>query len=147
MGYSLCKMLSLGQKLKFYKTCEKRLYKHIIVALWKNGFKKHLIFEKAQHFENDHNWSQCMGYSLCKMLSLGQKFKFSKTCEKRLYKHIRVVLCKKRLQKAPNIRKMTTFRKWPKLVTMHGLKPLQNAQFGSKIEILKTLWKTTLQAH
>ena len=28
---------------------------------------------------------------------------------------------KKRLEKRPHIRQMTTFRKWPKLVTMHGL--------------------------
>ena len=86
-------------------------------------------------------------HGLCKMLSLSQKIKFSKTCGKRLYKHVGVFLCKKRLQNAPNIKKMTTFRKWPKLVTMHGLQRLQNAQFGSKIKILKHMWKMTLQAH
>ena len=32
-----------------------------------------------------------------------------KTREKRLYKHIRVVLCKKRLQKNSNIKKMRAF--------------------------------------
>ena len=35
--------------------------------------------------------------------------KLSKTCEKRLYKHIRVALCKKRLQKTDSIRKMRAF--------------------------------------
>ena len=39
------------------------------------------------------------------MVSLGQKLKMPKTCEKRFYKNIRVVLCKKPLQKTPNIRK------------------------------------------
>ena len=33
--------------------------------------------------------------------------------------------------------KMLSFRKSAKLDTMHGLNPLQNAQFGSKIKILK----------
>ena len=32
---------------------------------------------------------------------------------------------------------MTSLPKSAKLVTMHGLKPLRNAQFGSKIKILK----------
>ena len=42
----------------------------------KNGYKKHLIFEKGQGFENGQNWSKCMGYALGKMLTLGQKLKF-----------------------------------------------------------------------
>ena len=40
------------------------------------------------------------------MVSLGQKLKMPKTCEKRFYKNIRVVLCKKPLEKTPNIREM-----------------------------------------
>ena len=44
---------------------------------------------------------------------------------------------KKQLQQTPNIQKMTSLPKSAKLVTMHGLKPLQNSQFGSKIKILK----------
>ena len=40
-----------------------------------------------------------------------------KMCEKRLYEHIRVVLCKQPLQNTPNIREMTAFLKWPKLAT------------------------------
>ena len=69
----------------------------------KNGFKKQLIFEKSDHFENWKKWPLCKGYSLCKMVSLAQKLKIPKTCDKRLYKHIRLVLFKKRLQKAANI--------------------------------------------
>ena len=46
---------------------------------------------------------------LCKMVSLGQKLKMPKRCEKRLYEHIRVVVCKKPLQKTPNIRKVWAF--------------------------------------
>ena len=47
------------------------------------------------------------GYSkwaiLAKMPSMAQKLKFQKTCRNRFYNHIRVVLCKKPLQKPPNI--------------------------------------------
>ena len=59
--------------------------------------------------------------SLCKMLSLGQKLKMPKTCDKRLYKHIRLVLCKKRLKKAANIWEMRPFWKLAKMATMQRL--------------------------
>ena len=39
------------------------------------------------------------------MVSLAQKLKKPKTCEKRFYKNIRVVLCKNPLEKTPNIQK------------------------------------------
>jgi len=44
------------------------------------------------------------------MITLAQEFKLSKTYEKRLYNSIRVVPCKRQLQKTPNILKMTSFR-------------------------------------
>ena len=43
------------------------------------------------------------------MVSLGQKLKMPKTCEKPSYKIIRVVLRKKLLEKTPNIREMRQF--------------------------------------
>ena len=59
--------------------------------------------------------------SLCKMVSLAQKLKMQKTCDKRLYKHIRLVLCKKQLQKAANIWEMRPFWKLAKMATMQRL--------------------------
>ena len=108
-GYSSCKILCLGQKIKLPKTWEKRLYKHIRVFLCKNGSKKQPIFQKTEHFENGQKWPQCKGYSPCKILSLGQNIKLPKTWEKRLYKHIRIVLCKKPFPKTTNIRKIRAF--------------------------------------
>ena len=61
---------------------------------------------------------QCKGSSLCKMDSLGQKLKMPKTCDKRLYKHVRLVLLKKRLQKAANIWEMRPFWKLANMATM-----------------------------
>ena len=106
-GYRFCKMVSLGQKFKWPKTCEKIFYKHVRVVLWKNRCIKHQIFEKWDHFENRQSWK---GYRLCKMVSLGQKLKWPKTCEKRFCKHVRVVLCKKLLQKTPYSRKETILK-------------------------------------
>ena len=61
----------------------------------KNRCKKHQILEKWDHFENRPS---CKSYTLCKMVSLGKKLKWPKTGEKRFYRHVRVVLCKKPLQ-------------------------------------------------
>ena len=52
-------------------------------------------------------WPLWKGYSLCKMVSLGQPLKLAKTCEKRLYS-IKAGLCKERLEKTANIRKKET---------------------------------------
>ena len=115
-GYSLCKMVSLRQKIKLPKTCVKRLQKHITAVLFKTRSKKHLIFEKWDDFENRQKWPPCKGYSLSKMVSLRQNIKLPQTCVKRLYKHITFVLCKRRLEKTANIRKIGRFgklQKWP----------------------------------
>ena len=61
------------------------------------------------------------GYSACKTLSLGQKIKLPKTCEQCFHKQIKVLLCKKRLEKTVNIPKMRAFWKWPKMATMQRL--------------------------
>ena len=107
-GYRLCKMVSFGQKFKRPKTWQKRFYKTLELFCAKNRCKKHQIFEKWDHFENRPS---CKAYRLCKIVSLAQNFKWPKTCEKRFYKHVRVVLCKKPLEKPPNIREMRPFLK------------------------------------
>ena len=109
MGYSPWKIVSLGQKLKMLKRCEKRSYDHIKVNMSKKSSKKPLILEKRDDFKNGQNWPARMGYSPCKMGSLGQKLNVLKRCEKRAYDHIRVVVSKKALEKTPNTRKMRGF--------------------------------------
>ena len=96
----------------------------------KNRSRKHLIFEKWDNFENR---SSCLD----KMVSLSQKLKFRKTCEKRFSYHIRVVLCKKPVQKIPNIGEMRRF--WKSVIV-----PWQNDHLGSKIKIHKNMRKTIL---
>ena len=75
-------------------------------SVQKNCPKKHQIFEKREHFENRPS---CKGYRPCKILTLAQKLKFQKTSQKPFYKSFTVDLCKKPLQKTPNIRKMRAF--------------------------------------
>ena len=74
------------------KTARKKSY------YWKNES----ILKKAR---NGHN-AKAIAHA---KYSVWVKKKLPKTCEKRLYKHIRVVLCKKRLEKTANIGKMRAF--------------------------------------
>ena len=113
----------------------------------KTRSKKHLILEKWEHFQNAPIWPRRKRYSLCKMVSLGQKLKMPKRCEKRLYDHIRLVVCKKPLQKTPKSRKMRAFWKWPKIAATQRLSPLQIGHFGSKIKNAKKVRKTYIRPH
>ena len=69
---------------------------HLELFCAKNRSKKHQIFEKWDHFENRPS---CKGYSPRKILTLGQKLKFRKTCQNPFYKSFTVVLCKKNAPK------------------------------------------------
>ena len=74
-------------------------------------------------------------------VTFGPKKKLPKTCEKRFYKHIKVVLCKKRLFKTPNIWKIEHFQnnqKWPQC---KGYSPCKILKFGPKIILPKTCEK------
>ena len=98
--YRLCKMVSLGKKKRWPKACEKRFYKHISAVLCKKTSGKNTKYSRNETiFEN---WPSCKGYRLCKMVSLGQKLQWPKTCKKLFYKDMRVVLCRKPLKKNKN---------------------------------------------
>ena len=116
-GYSLCKIISLGQKIKLLTTCKKELYNHAKVLLC----KKQLIFEKWEDFENWQKWPLCKGYSLCKIISSTQKIIMLTTCKKELYNHIKVLLCKRPFEKTANIREMWGFWKLAKTATTQRL--------------------------
>ena len=103
---SLCKILTLGQKLKFQKTCQNPFYKSLRVVLCKNA-RKNTKYSRNESILK--NRPLCKGYSLCKILTLGQKLKFQKTCQNPFYKSFRVVLCKKTARKTLNIREMRAF--------------------------------------
>ena len=51
-GYSPCKILSSGQKLKLPKTCHKCLYKQVNVNKYKKRLEKTANIKKWEHFEN-----------------------------------------------------------------------------------------------
>ena len=76
---------------------QKRLYKpNRVVLCIKRMEKTANIREMGQFKKKWQKWPPRVRYSLCKLLNLGQKLKLPKTCQNRLYNHIRVVLCKKK---------------------------------------------------
>ena len=134
------------------KTCKTPFYKNIRVVLCKNVLEKtpniremsqvckSAILQRLQPMQSR--------YSLCKMVSLGQKLKMPKTCEKPFYKNIKVVLCKKPLEKTPNIREVRQVLKsaiLQRLQPNQRLQTLQNGQFWSKIKNAKNMRKTVLK--
>ena len=126
-------MVILGEKILLPKTCEKRFYKHITDVLYKKRLQKTPNIWEMTRFWKLEKWPLCKGYSLWKMVILGQEIKVPKTCEKRFYKHITEVLCKKTAPKTFHIREIRRFwklQKWP--LCKAYLLPLQNGHFGSK---------------
>ena len=98
-----------GSKIKIPKNMSKSILQiHLELFCPRNRSKKHEIFKIWDHFENRPS---SKGYSPWKILTLGQKIKFQKTCQNPFYKSFRVVLCKKPLEKTLNIREMRPFWK------------------------------------
>ena len=108
--YSLCKILPLGQKLKMQKNMLKTFLNHIAVVLCKKRLEKGANIRKMRavlklpKMATNHRL-----YSLCKILTLGEKLKMEKNMLKTFLQHVAVVLCRKRYEKAANIRKMRAF--------------------------------------
>ena len=80
---------------------------YMTTALFLYLFISFIIFFPDNQIRNIYlrrqKWPPCKGYTLCKIISLGQKMKLPKTYQKRIYKDIILILCKKLLEKIPNI--------------------------------------------
>ena len=113
---------------------------HIKIFCAKNSSKKHEIFEKWDHSQN---CPSCKGYSPCKILTLGQKLKFQKTCQNPFYKQFTLVVCKKPLKKKHQI-----FDKWEHFENQplcKGYSPCKILTLSKKIKIQKNMLKSLLQ--
>ena len=97
---------------------------------------------------------QCEAYSLSKLVRLTQKLNFQNPCRNPFYKHIRVVLCKKPLQKTalkikiPNTCENPFYESFRVVLCK---KPLQKTALKIKIpknmskSILKIIYSCSLQ--
>ena len=66
-----------------------------------------------------------------------QNTQMQKRWEQRFYDHIRVVVCKKALQKAASIRKTRAFRNRPKIATIQGYSPCKILTLAPKLKMQK----------
>ena len=94
---------------------------HYRRSMQEKGLQKAFIIREMRQFWKLEKLPQCKSYSLCKMVSLGEKIKWPKRCEKPFYKHIKDVLCRKRLQKTLNHSRNETILKIGKMATMQRL--------------------------
>ena len=97
----------------------KTFLQHIAVVLCKKRIEKTADIREMRAF-----WKllkMATKQRLCKIVTLGQKLKMYKIMIKTFQQHIAVVLCKKRLQKTANTRKMRAFWKLPKMATKERL--------------------------
>ena len=140
-------MASLGQTLKLPKTYGKRLYKRTRVVLYKRRLEKTANTQKIGRFGKLEKWPLWKGYSLCKIASLGQTLKLPKTYRKQLCDHITVLLCKKSLEKKPNIWKIRRFWKLEKWLLCKGYSLCKMVGLRQNKKIAKNMRKTTPQAH
>ena len=165
-SYSLWKMVSLGQKLKMSKTCEKPFQGNIRVVLCKKPARKNKNIQEIRDILQklailSKPIAQAKAIAFAKWSVWVQKLKISKTSKKPFYMIIRNVLCKKTARKnKTNIREMS--QNFAKSAIMQGLQPMQrlqplqngqfglkikNGQFGLKIKNFKNMRKTILQKH
>ena len=99
-----------GSKIKI----PKNMSKSILQIIYSFSVQK-TASKNTKHLKNESilkiGHHACKGYSPCKILNLAQRLKFQKTCQNLFYKSFTIVLCKKPLQKALNIREMRAFSK------------------------------------
>ena len=77
-GYRLCKIVTLGQKLKMHKNMLKTFLQQLSVVLWKTRLKKTANIGKMRAFWKCPKMPVSKGYRLCKIVTLGQRFKLHK---------------------------------------------------------------------
>ena len=75
------------------------------------------------------------------MVSLAQKLKLLETCEKRLYKHIRMVL-KNRFNNDLKINKKVDFKNWLKWPPCKGYRLCKMVSLAQKLKFVKTCGKS-----
>ena len=93
-----------GSKIKIPKNMSKSILMSFRVVLCKKPLQKTRNIQEMRPF-----WKSAIMQRPCKILTLGQNLKFQKTCQNPFYKSLRVLRCKKPLQKTPNIREMRPF--------------------------------------
>ena len=98
-----------GSKTKIAKNMLKSILQMIYSCSVKKPLQKTPNIREIRAFSKSAIMQRL--YSPCKILTLGQKLKFQKICQNPFCKSFTVVVCKKALQKTPNIQEVRAFSK------------------------------------
>ena len=132
--------LHFGSKIKISKNMSKSILQIILSCSVQKTAPKNTKYSRNQTILKIGHHAKAIAHAKSSLCLKNQKFQ--KTCQNPLYKSFTLVLCKKPLQKTPNIREM---RPILKSAIMQRLSPMQNPHFGSKIKIPKNMSKSILQ--
>ena len=86
-----------GSKIKIQEKMSKSILHIIYSCSVQKTASKNTKYSKNETFSKIAHRAKAIAY--CKILTLGQKLKFQKTCQNPFYKSFTVVLCKKTAQK------------------------------------------------
>ena len=97
-----------GSKIKIPKNMSKSILQIIYSCSVEKAAPKNTKYSRNESILTIGHLA-CKGYSPCKIVTLAQKLKLQKTCQNPFFKSFTVLLCKKPLQKTPNIREVRAF--------------------------------------
>ena len=83
-AYKPCKILTSGQKLKFQKICQNPFNKSLTLVLCKKPLQKNIKYSRNKTILKIGHHAKAIAY--VRILTLGQKLKFQKTCQNLLYR-------------------------------------------------------------
>ena len=120
-GYSLCKMVSLGQKIKLPKTCKNLSTSTLQTFYAKNSSKKQLIFEKWDDFENWKNRDNAKAIAFEKWSIWVKKLNCLKHVKNSSISTLQTFYAKNGFKKQLIFEKWDDFENWKKIATMQRL--------------------------
>ena len=94
-------------KIKIPKNMSKSILQIVYSCSVRKTASKNTKYSKNESILKIGHHAKAIAHA--KLLTFAQNLKFQKTCQNPFYKSYTVVLCKKPLQKTPNIREMRAF--------------------------------------
>ena len=136
-----------GSKLKISKNMPKTTLEAHQSCSMEKAAPKTANIRKKRRFQNLPKMATMQKLQPLQNALFGSKVKITKNTQKTTREAHQSCCMEKAAPKTANIRKKRRLQNLPKMATMQRLQPLQNAQFGSKLKISKSMPKTILEAH
>ena len=143
MGYCLCKIVNLGQKIKMFKNMQKTSLEPQQKCSTQESTPTTPHIRKMTSVPKSEKFAIMQGVQPSQNRQVGSKIKMFKNIQKTSLEPQQKCSTQKSTAKTPNIRKISV-PKSEKFAIIHALQPLQNRQFGPKLKMLKNMRKTSV---